>query len=640
MTDKIENTSNYNVDEYLNKELLRFTTAGSVDDGKSTLIGRLLFDSKAIFQDQMDQLEESSKLRGEEGVNLALLTDGLRSEREQGITIDVAYRYFATPKRKFIIADTPGHEQYTRNMVTGASTADLAIILIDARLGVLTQSKRHGFIASLLGIPHVLVCVNKMDLVDFDKGIFDKIVRDFTDFATKLDLPDMTFIPISALDGDNVVDRSERTPWYSGPTVMHHLENVVISSDRNLIDFRFPVQYVIRPHLNFRGFSGRIPSGSIAVGEEITALPSRKTSRIKEIVTFEGNRKEASAGESVVLTLADEIDISRGEMIVRRNNLPRVENKFEATLCWMDDIRSLDFGTPYIIQHTSRTVQGYIRELRYLIDVNTLHRNRDADTLKLNEMGRVVIETAMPLFIDPYKNNRETGSFILIDPATNITVAAGMVRYASSRTESNRDDLMFTGSSLNIVEARVTVPREKREEQNKHKGHVIWLTGLVRSGKSTIARGVAESLFNQGKQVFNLDGDVVRHGMCGDLGFSERDRRESVRRIAHMARLASDAGQVVICSTISPRKEMRDFARALMPEGTFTEVHIHSSIDECRRRDNDGLYAKADKGEIPNFTGVSAAYEVPENPDLMVNTELQTIEESVAEVVNLVLPRI
>ncbi|MBN2528646.1 MAG: sulfate adenylyltransferase subunit CysN [Deltaproteobacteria bacterium] len=636
MNTKIENTSNYDVEEYLNKELLRFTTAGSVDDGKSTLIGRLLFDSKAIFQDQMDALEESSKLRGEEGVNLALLTDGLRSEREQGITIDVAYRYFATPKRKFIIADTPGHEQYTRNMVTGASTADLAIILIDARLGVLTQSKRHGFIASLLGIPHVLVCVNKMDLVDFDKGVYDKIVKDFTAFATKLDIPDMIFVPISALDGDNVVDRSERTPWYTGPTVMHHLENVVISSDHNLIDFRFPVQYVVRPHLNFRGFSGRIPSGTIAVGEEIVALPSRKTSKIKEIVSFDGNQQEAVAGESVVLTLEDEIDISRGEMIVRKNNLPRVENKFEATLCWMDDQRPLDSGTPYIVQHTSRNVQGYIRELRYLIDVNTLHRNKEADTLKLNEIGRVVIETAMPLFLDPYKNNRETGSFILIDPANNLTVAAGMVRYASSRTESNRDDLMFTGASMNIIKENVTVTRAEREARNGHKGHVIWLTGHVRSGKSTIARGVAQTLFEQGKQVFNLDGDVARHGICGDLGFSERDRRESVRRIAHMARLASDAGQVVICSLISPRKEMRDFARALMPDGAFTEVHVNCSIDECRKRDKDGLYAKADKGEIPNFTGVSAAYEPPVNPDLVVDTEQQSPKESVAAVVDAV----
>lgn len=639
MTDKIQNTTDYDVDEYLNKELLRFTTAGSVDDGKSTLIGRLLFDSKAIFQDQMDQLEESSKLRGEDGVNLALLTDGLRSEREQGITIDVAYRYFATPKRKFIIADTPGHEQYTRNMVTGASTADLAIILIDARAGVLTQSRRHGFIASLLGIPHVLVCVNKMDLIDFNKDTYDQIVKDFTNFATKLDIPDMTFVPISALNGDNVVDRSEKTPWYKGPTVLHHLENVVIASDHNLIDFRFPVQYVVRPNLDFRGFAGRISSGTIKVGEEIVALPSRKASKIKEIVTFDGNLEEASAEQSVTLTLEDEIDISRGEMIVRKNNLPRVENKFEATLCWMDDTQKLDYGTPYMVQHTSRIVQGYVRELRYLIDVNTLHR-QEAESLDLNEIGRVVIETAMPLFLDPYKNNRETGSFVLIDPATNLTVAAGMVRYASSRTESNRDDLMFNGSSMNIIKESVSVNRADREAKNGHKGHVIWLTGHVRSGKSTIARGVAQTLFDLGKQVFNIDGDIVRQGLCGDLGFNEKDRRESVRRIAQMARLVSDSGLIVICSLISPRQEMRDFARSLMPENTFSEIHVDCSIEECRKRDTDGLFEKAEKGEIPNFTGVSAKYEPPKTPELVVCTDKSSPEESVAAVVNYIQNKI
>lgn len=631
MTEKIQNISDYSVEEYLNKELLRFTTAGSVDDGKSTLIGRLLFDSKAIFQDQMDQLEASSKLRGEDGVNLALLTDGLRSEREQGITIDVAYRYFATPKRKFIIADTPGHEQYTRNMVTGASTANLAIVLIDARAGVLTQSKRHGFIASLLGIPHVLVCVNKMDLVNFDKDIYDNIVKDFKSFSTKLDIPDMTFVPISALDGDNVVDRSDRTPWYSGPTVLHHLENVVISSDLNLIDFRFPVQFVVRPNLDFRGFSGRISSGTIKVGEEIVALPSRKTSRIKEIVTFDESLKEAYAGQSVTLTLEDEIDISRGEMIVRKNNLPRVENKFEATLCWMDDTQKLNTGTRYIIQHTSRIVLGYVRELRYLIDINTLHR-QDADSLALNEIGRVVIETAMPLFLDPYKNNRETGSLVLIDPASNLTVAAGMIRYASSRTESNRDDLMFNGASMNIIKEAVSIPRTEREAHNGHKGHVLWLTGHVRSGKSTLAREVAKALFKEGKQVFNIDGDIVRHGLCGDLGFSEKDRRENIRRVAQVAKMASNAGQVVICSLISPRQEMRDFARTLMPQGSFSEIHVDCSIEECRNRDDAGLFDKADSGEIANFTGISAKYEVPKNADLVVCSDKLTVEQSVKTV--------
>ncbi len=622
------NSSEYNVEEYLKKELLRFTTAGSVDDGKSTLIGRLLHDSKAIFQDQMDQLEISSKLRGEEGINLALLTDGLRSEREQGITIDVAYRYFATPKRKFIIADTPGHEQYTRNMVTGASTADLSIILIDARAGVLTQSKRHAFISSLLGIPHVIVCINKMDLVDFDETIYNNIVDDFTAFAEKLDVSDLLFIPISALDGDNVVDKSEKTPWYNGPTVLHHLENVVISSDRNLIDFRYPVQYVLRPNLNFRGFSGRIASGSIKTGEEVMALPSRKTSKIKEIVTFDGNLDSASAGECVTLTLTDEIDISRGEMIVRKNNLPRIENKFEATLCWMDDNKNLDSSTPYLVQHTSRVVQGYVRNLRYLIDINTLHR-QEADTLSFNEIGRVVIETAMPLFVDPYKNNRETGSFILIDPASNLTIAAGMIRYASSKTEESREDLMFRGSSLNIVAKNTIIKRKEREQLNKHKAHVVWLTGLVRSGKTTLAEALEKELFKKGVQVINLDGDSLRHGLCGDLGFSEKDRRENIRRIAQLATLLSDSGQVVICSVISPRQEMRDFARSLVGKDLFSEVFVSAPVDECKKRDHDDLYIKAEKGEIPNFTGITADYDIPPNPDLTIATDQLSIDKSV-----------
>ncbi|MBN2803031.1 MAG: sulfate adenylyltransferase subunit CysN [Deltaproteobacteria bacterium] len=630
----------YNVEEYLNKELLRFTTAGSVDDGKSTLIGRLLHDSKAIFQDQMDQLEVSSKLRGEEGINLALLTDGLRSEREQGITIDVAYRYFATPKRKFIIADTPGHEQYTRNMVTGASTADLAIILIDARAGVLIQSKRHGIISSLLGIPHVMVCVNKMDLVDFSEDIYNKIVKDFTEFAEKLNVYDITFIPISALDGDNVVDKSDKTPWYKGSTVLHHLENVVIASDKNMIDFRFPVQYVLRPNLNFRGFSGRIASGSIKPGEEIMALPSRKTSKIKEIVTFDGNLESARAGECVTLTLEDEIDISRGEMIVRKNNLPRIDNQFEATLCWMDDRKDMDPNTHYLVQHTTRIVQGYIRDLRYLLDINTLHRKEEAQTLSLNEIGRVVIETAMPLFVDPYKNNRETGSFVLIDPASNLTVAAGMIRYASSKTEKSKDDLMFKGSSLNIVTKNAIIPREKREERNGHKGYVVWMTGLVKAGKTTLAQELSKKLFEQNINVINLDGDSLRQGLCGDLGFSEKDRRENVRRVSQLAALLCDAGNVVICSMISPRKEMRDFARSLVDEDRFLEVFVSAPIEECIKRDGDNLYTRAQKGDIPNFTGVSADYDIPVNPEIKVETDKLSIDESTDSILKLLFQKI
>ncbi|MCK9522581.1 MAG: sulfate adenylyltransferase subunit CysN [Proteobacteria bacterium] len=610
----------YSVESYLNKELLRFTTAGSVDDGKSTLIGRLLYDSKAIFQDQMEALETSSRLRGEEGVNLALLTDGLRSEREQGITIDVAYRYFATPKRKFIIADTPGHEQYTRNMITGASTANLAIILIDARHGVLTQSRRHAFIASLLGIPHVLVCINKMDLVNYDEAVFQEISQAFTQFVKKLDIPDVVFVPISALLGDNVVTPSQNMPWYSGSTVMHHLEHVVVSADHNTIDFRFPVQYVLRPNHEFRGFSGRIASGGVRRGEEIMALPSRKRSRIKDIVTFDGNLSEARAGDSVTLTLEDEIDISRGEMIVRVNNLPRIENQFEATLCWFDDTKKLDTATPYRVQHTTRLVQGYVRELRYAIDINTLHR-REAQTLELNEIGRVVIETAMPLFLDPYKNNRETGGFILIDPATNLTVAAGMVRYATARTGTEREDFMAQAHSLNVTREFSAISQEAYEERSGHRGYTVWLTGLVRAGKTTIAREVTQQLFAAGRRVIHLDGDVLRHGLSGDLGFSEKDRRENVRRIAQVARLLASTGHVVVCSLVSPRQEMRDFARRLAPRDAFCEVFVDCPIEECRRRDASGLYEKADKGEIPNFTGVSADYEAPVKPDVWLRTD-------------------
>ncbi|MDC7235045.1 MAG: sulfate adenylyltransferase subunit CysN, partial [Spirochaetales bacterium] len=405
----------FDVEEYLNMELLRFTTAGSVDDGKSTLIGRMLYDSKAIFQDQMEALEKASELRGEEDVNLALLTDGLRAEREQGITIDVAYRYFSTPKRKFIIADTPGHVQYTRNMVTGASTADLAIILIDARNGILTQSKRHALISSLLGIPHVLVAVNKMDLVDYSQDVYNEIVAEFKEFCEKLNIHDITFMPISALMGDNVVEHGTRMLWYDGPTVMSHLENVTIAADRNLVDFRFPVQYVLRPNQDFRGFASRIPTGTIRKGEEIMVLPSEKISKIKNIVTADGELEEAFASQSVVLTLEDEIDISRGDMIVRSGNIPEKETRFDAMLCWMDDADTLKTNQPYIMRHTTRDVNIFVRDIHYKIDMNTLHRE-DCNALELNEIGRIEIEAAKPLFFDAYEKNRETGSFILIDP--------------------------------------------------------------------------------------------------------------------------------------------------------------------------------------------------------------------------------
>ncbi len=611
--------NDFNVEEYLNRELLRFTTAGSVDDGKSTLIGRLLYDSKAIFQDQMEALEKSSRLRGEESVNLALLTDGLRSEREQGITIDVAYRYFATPKRKFIIADTPGHEQYTRNMVTGASTAQLAIILIDARNGVLPQSKRHGILASLLGIPHVIVAVNKMDAVDWSEEVYRDIVEEYTEFSGKLNIHDITFIPISALLGDSVVEKSVNMDWYDGPSVLHQLENVTISADRNLIDFRFPVQYVVRPHQDFRGFAGRIASGTIKVGEPVITLPSGQESRIKEIVTYNDTRKlEARAGDSVILTIEDERDISRGEMIVRKNNVPVTGRHFEATICWMDDSKSLETGKSYRIQHTTRLVNGVIKKLRYQLDVNTLHR-LDADTLNLNEIGRVEIETGQPLFFDPYTQNRETGGFVIIDPASNLTVAAGMIRGGISQTE--REEIQKTPRERNIQWEAFPVTRQMREEKNGHRGHCFWFTGLSGSGKSTIAKALSKKLHDEGKKVYVLDGDNIRHGLNADLGFSEEDREENIRRIGHVARLMYDAGFIVICCFISPKQSMRDGVRNLFPEGSFSEVYIKCNIDECRRRDPKGLYKAAEEGLIADFTGFGSAYEAPDEPDVLLDTQ-------------------
>ena len=612
------------------RELLRFTTAGSVDDGKSTLIGRLLYDSKQIFQDQMEALERTTRLRGEERVNLALLTDGLRAEREQGITIDVAYRYFSTPKRKFIIADTPGHEQYTRNMITGASTANLAIILIDARNGVLTQSKRHGIIASLLGIPHVVVAVNKMDLVNWSEERFNEIVAEYTEFSRKLNIHDIQFLPVSALLGDNIVEASRNMGWYDGPTVLHHLENVVITADRNLQDFRFPVQNVIRPHQDFRGFGGRIASGTISPGEEIVSLPSGMRSKVKDVHLNGNTSREAFAGQSVVITLEDEIDVSRGEMLVRTHNIPNVGTEFEATLCWMDSTADLDLTKHYLIQMGPRVSHAYVRALSYKLDVNTLHRE-EARTVSLNEIGRVSVETAQPFFFDPYERNRETGSFILIDPGSNLTVAAGMIRFDSGRLEESVE----TPVSSNVVWEELTVTREMREVRQGYRARCLWLTGLSGSGKSTIAKELEKRLFDEGKNVYLLDGDNVRHGLNGDLGFSPRDRDENIRRVGHVARLMYDAGLIAICAFISPVREVRNAVRNLFPKGAFTEVYVKCDIKECIQRDPKGLYAKALSGEIQEFTGISAPYEEPEEAELVVMNQHRSIEESVDEIIDL-----
>ncbi|CAN5183370.1 sulfate adenylyltransferase subunit CysN [soil metagenome] len=664
-TNKSNNTGSEPDTKYLDMDLLRFTTAGSVDDGKSTLIGRLLYDSKSIFEDQMEAIEKSSRGSGEEGVNLALLTDGLKAEREQKITIDVAYRYFATPKRKFIIADTPGHTQYTRNMVTGASTAELAIVLIDASKGVLTQSRRHAFISSLLQIPHLIVAVNKMDLVDYDEDRFNEIVSDFRNFARKLEIDNITYIPISALKGDNVVSKSRLTtsvgltsdnskeinhmPWYNGPTLLHHLETVKVDASHNVIDFRFPVQYVIRPNQNFRGFSGKIASGRIKPGDEITALPSRLSSRVKEIVTMEGNLEEALAGDSVVLTIEDEIDISRGDMIVRKNNIPKIATNFEAYLCWMNE-EAMETGKQYLIMHTTKTTPVFIDELVYKMNVDSLSRE-DAERLELNEIGRAKFTTAQPLFIDAYQVNQKTGSFVIIDPATNVTLAAGMIRAAS--TESTDEELMTDDGNRETVETRpyqggteggvspdVTwepwnIPREEREKRNGHKAAVIWLTGISGAGKSTIAKAVEKKLWDEGKQTVLLDGDQIRHGLCGDLGFSAADRTENIRRVGEVARLFHEHGNIVLCTFVSPYDKDRQEVRSLFAEGEFAEVHIACDPKTAQERDPKGLYKKAKKGEIKGLTGYDADYEASDDSELTVSTDETDIDDAVKSMMKL-----
>ena len=633
-------------DAYLDMDLLRFTTAGSVDDGKSTLIGRLLYDSKSIFEDQMEAVAEASKDRGmdDDGVpNLALLTDGLRAEREQGITIDVAYRYFATPRRKFIIADTPGHVQYTRNMVTGASTADLAVILVDAKRGVQTQSKRHAFIASLLGIPHVVVAVNKMDLVDYSEEVFDAIVDEFSAFAGKLDLRDIDFIPVSALKGDNVVDRSENMDWYEGSTMLHHLEHVSLTGDKNLRDFRFPVQTVIRPDQTFRGFAGTVASGAIRPGEEILALPAGTRSTVESITTLNGDLDEARAGEAVVITLTDEIDVSRGDMLVRPQNVPEVETGVEAMMCWMAE-EPLQSNRHYILRHTTREVKAFVDEIVYRVDVNTLHRE-DSDTLQLNEIGRVRVTTAAPLFFDPYRQAKATGAFVLIDPYSNATVAAGMIRGAAqspdeiagraARLERSADAAAASEArqvSPNVVWEGLNIPREEREAAQGHQAAVLWFTGLSGSGKTTVAREVERRLFDAGVKTMLLDGDQVRHGLNGDLGFSAGDRRENVRRIGEVARLFFESGAVTLCTFVSPYRTDRDRVRALVPEGRFFEIHVDVDVATAQTRDPKGIYAKAAAGEITNLTGVDAPYEAPETPELTLATADQSVDDAVEAV--------
>jgi bifunctional enzyme CysN/CysC len=626
---------------YAAMDMLRFTTAGSVDDGKSTLIGRLLYDTKSIFEDQLEQIDAASRRRGEAGVDLSLLTDGLRAEREQKITIDVAYRYFATPRRKFIIADTPGHEQYTRNMVTGASTAELAILLLDARRGITTQSKRHGFLASLLRLPHVVLAVNKMDLVGWSQDVYDQLVGEYTEFAEKLDV-NLKAIPISALRGDNVVDPSRHMPWYEGGTLLHHLETVMVGHSRNLIDFRFPVQYVIRPNQQFRGYAGRVASGTVSPGEEVVVLPSGRETRIRSIERFEGAVAEAVATDSVVLTLEDEVDVSRGDMIVRKRNLPNLGQRLDASVCWMSEA-PMDPAGSYLIRHTTREVKAFVSEVVYRIDMNTLHRET-VSTLGLNDIGRITLETAAPLFFDSYRENRATGSFILIDPHTNATVAAGMVRSEEKTLESlfpATEEEAPTTVSPDVVWPGWNITRAEREARNGHRAAVVWLTGLPGSGKSTIGSILEQRLFGEGVQTMLLDGDHVRHGLSGDLGFSERDRSENIRRVGEVARLFFEQGAVVICTFVSPYRRDRDRVRALFPEGSFLEVFIDCPIEECMRRDPKGLYRRAAAGAVKGMTGVSGDYEPPEAPELVVATAGGVApEDSAAAILRLVRPAI
>jgi bifunctional enzyme CysN/CysC len=602
-------------------ELLRFATAGSVDDGKSTLIGRLLYDTKAIFEDQLEQVARASERRhggnGNGNVDLALLTDGLRAEREQGITIDVAYRYFTTPRRSFIIADTPGHVRYTRNMVTGASTADLALVLVDARNGVVEQSRRHAFIASLLRIPHLVVCVNKMDLCDFDEAAFERVVDDFTHFAAKLEIADVTFIPISALEGDNVVERSERMPWYAGPPLLYHLEHVHIASDRNLIDPRFPVQWVVRPgdaasdelH-DYRGYAGQLAGGVLRPGDEVVVLPSGEHTRVASIDTFRGPIDEAFAPMSVTVRLEDDVDVSRGDMIARPQNRPLLERDVDAMVCWMSETPSKVNGR-YVIKHTTRTTRAVLTSLLHRIDVDTLHREEGISHLELNEIGRMQLRTAVPLAFDTYRRNRMTGSFILVDEATNDTVAAGMI-LGPAEVEGAR--------SPNVVWERSGVSTERRAEALGRRGATLWFTGLPSSGKSTIAAALEERLVAAGIPAYRLDGDNLRHGLNADLGFSASDRAENVRRTAHAARLLADAGVVAIPSLVSPYAADRELARRVHEDAgiAFLEVFVDTPLEECERRDPKGLYARARAGEIKGFTGIDDPYEAPQDADIVL----------------------
>jgi bifunctional enzyme CysN/CysC len=601
------------------KSLLRFLTCGSVDDGKSTLIGRLLSDTRQIFEDQLAALERDSRRHGTTGseVDFALLVDGLEAEREQGITIDVAYRFFSTPKRKFIVADTPGHEQYTRNMATGASTSDLAIVLIDARLGVLKQTRRHSIIASLLGIRHLVLAINKIDLVGFDQKVFDSIIADYSVFARGLGFLSVTPVPISARYGDNVSARSENTPWYSGPTLLEHLETVDVDGSPEERPFRFPVQYVNRPNLDFRGFAGTVASGSIAAGDEVVVAKSGQKSRVRRIVTADGDLKRAVEGQAVTLLLEDEVEVSRGNILVTPASRPDVADQFAATLVWFDE-QALLPGRSYIVRTATDQASGTITELKHRLDINSL-AHQPAKSLAMNEVGEVKIALQAPIAFDSFATNRTTGAFILIDRMTNATAGAGMILHPLRRAD-------------NIHWQSLDVTQKSRAAAKNQKPAALWLTGLSGSGKSTVANLLEKKLHAAGRHTYILDGDNVRHGLNRDLGFTEADRVENIRRVAEVARLMVDAGLIVIVSFISPFRAERDMARNLFGEGEFVEVFVDTPLEECARRDPKGLYAKALAGEIKNFTGIDSPYEAPAKPELHLKTLGRAPEDMVEEI--------
>ena len=617
------------IDAYLashqHKTMLRFITCGSVDDGKSTLIGRLLYDSKMIFEDQLAALETDSKKVGTQGqeIDFALLVDGLAAEREQGITIDVAYRFFNTEKRKFIVADCPGHEQYTRNMVTGASTADLAVILIDARKGVLVQTRRHSYLCHLIGIRNIVLAVNKMDLVGYDQAVFDSIVKDYTEFARSIGIESFTAMPISGFKGDNITTLSANTPWYTGPTLVEHLETVeVLSSVDADKPFRMPVQWVNRPNLDFRGFSGLIATGSVKPGDAVRVLPSGKTSTVTRVVTLDGDLAEAVAGQSVTVCFADEIDCSRGDVIAASDSPPEAADQFEATLVWLND-EAMHVGRAYWLKLGTQTVSVTVQHPKYVVNVNTME-HLAAKTLDLNAIGVAQIITDRAVVFEPYATSRALGGFILIDKITNATVAAGMINFSLRRAQ-------------NVHWQALDVSREAHAALKNQQPAVLWFTGLSGSGKSTVANLVEKKLHALGKHTFLLDGDNVRHGLNKDLGFTEADRIENIRRVGEVSKLMTDAGLIVLTAFISPFRAERAMVRSMLPEGEFVEVFIDTPLEEAERRDVKGLYKKARSGQLKNFTGIDSPYEAPEAPEVRVDTTQESAEDAAERIVGLLL---